>query len=64
MPKELDAQEAAEVLRVHRMTISRWVMRGLLHPKCGKGKGHGKQSFTEEELHRFLQEEGQAQWWR
>jgi predicted site-specific integrase-resolvase len=64
VPKELDAKQAAKKLRVHRMTISRWVTRGLLCPVNGKGKGHGKQAFTEEELMRFIQEEGEAQWWR
>jgi len=64
MSRELDAEQAANVLRVHRMTISRWVRRGLLKPVRGKGRGHGKQMFTEKELQRFLEEEGAAQWWR
>ena len=65
MAKELSAQEAANVLKVHRQTISRWVSRGLLKPVRGKGKGHGKQAFTEGELQRFLEEEGEkhAYWW-
>ena len=64
MGRELNAEEAAKKLRVHRQTISRWVRRGKLRPVRGKGRGHGKQAFTESELLRFLEEEGEAQWWR
>ena len=56
--------DAEQDLRVHRMTVCRWVVRGKLRPECGKGRGRGKQGFTEEELRRFLREEGEAQWWR
>ena len=63
MNKLFSANEAAEYLRVHRMTISRWVVRGLLRPVRGRGKQ--KQEFTEEELLRFLEEEGNydCYWW-
>ena len=62
----LTAQQVADKLKVHRMTVCRWVVRGRLRPECGKGKGHGKQQFTEQELLRFLQEEGNddCYWWR
>ena len=60
----LDAHQAADYLRVHRQTVSRWVSRGLLRPALGKGKGHGKQLFNHEELDRFIREEGEKQWWR
>ena len=62
MNKLFSADEAADRLRVHRMTISRWVVRGLLHPK----RGRRKQEFTEAELLRFLEEEGSSDcyWWR
>jgi len=58
----LTAEEAAEKLRVHRMTISRWVTRGLIRPeKVGK---HGQHFYTEKELMRFLREEGEDRWWQ
>ena len=60
----LDAEEAADYLRVHRMTIAGWVTRGKLRPARGKGKGHGKQRFTVRELNRFLKEEGGDRWWQ
>jgi len=64
VPDLLDAQGAADYLRVHRMTLCRWVVRGLLHPVRGKGRGRGKQLFTRAELERFLREEGGQRWWQ
>jgi len=46
------------------MTLCRWVVRGLLHPVRGKGRGRGKQLFTRAELERFLREEGGQRWWQ
>ena len=61
----LDAHEAADYLRVHRVTISRWVRRGLLHPVAQeKRRGQGRQEFTVGELNRFLIEEAGDRWWQ
>lgn len=61
--REMTAEEAADALGVHRQTLSRWVRRGLLSPI--RRKARGEHVYTEGELRRFLEEEGEhdAYWW-
>jgi dCMP deaminase len=59
----LDSNEAADRLGVHRQTLCRWVVRGMIRPE--KVEAHGKHLFSEEEIERFLTEEGEGDcyWW-
>ena len=59
----LDLKEVADRLGIHRQTLCRWVVRGRISPE--KVGARGKHLFSEGEVERFLEEEGDGDcdWW-